>query len=124
MKLQPVILSGGSGSRLWPVSREHYPKQLLALLTDQTLIQDSVSRLDGLGVDGALQMQAPVVVCNEEHRFFIAEQLRQIDRQPEIIILEPQGRNTAPALTLAALAIATRDPEIIMLVMPARSRDS
>ncbi|TDY02672.1 mannose-1-phosphate guanylyltransferase/mannose-6-phosphate isomerase [Thiohalophilus thiocyanatoxydans] len=118
--LQPVILSGGTGSRLWPVSREHYPKQLLALFSEQTLIQDTVSRLEGLDRDtDELTMLPPIVVCNEEHRFFIAEQLRQIDCPPEAIILEPQGRNTAPALTLAALAIAEQDPETIMLVMPA-----
>ena len=92
----PVILSGGSGSRLWPLSREHYPKQLLALTGERTMLQQTAMRLDGLpGVQPAL------VVCNEEHRFLVAEQLREIGKTPVNIILEPVGRNTAPALTLA-----------------------
>lgn len=107
----PVILSGGSGTRLWPLSREHYPKQLLALAGEQTLLQETAMRLDGLK-----NQAAPIVVCNEEHRFLVAEQLRQIDRIPSDILLEPVGRNTAPALTLAALAT---EPDSVMLVMPA-----
>jgi len=110
----PVILSGGSGTRLWPLSREHYPKQLLVLTGGMTMLQETAMRLDGVAD------QAPaLVVCNEEHRFLVAEQLRQIDRMPQGILLEPFGRNTAPALTLAALAITARDPDAIMLVMPA-----
>jgi len=117
----PVILSGGSGTRLWPLSREHYPKQLLALTGPHTLLQETAMRLDGLG-----DVAAPIVVCNEEHRFLVAEQLRQIDHQPQAMLLEPIGRNTAPALTLAALAAARTDS--VLLVMPAdhviRSRDA
>lgn len=110
----PVILSGGAGSRLWPLSREHYPKQLLALTGEHTMLQQTAMRLDGLpGV------QAPVVVCNEEHRFLVAEQLREIGKTPVSIILEPVGRNTAPALTLAALFLMKHDPQAVMLVMPA-----
>jgi len=111
MIIQPVILSGGSGSRLWPLSRELYPKQLLALVSDDTLLQETVARLDGLE-----KVTAPIVVCNEEHRFMVAEQLRQIDKPAENIILEPEGRNTAPALNLAALVAK---PDTILLVMPA-----
>jgi len=112
--LYPVILSGGSGTRLWPLSREHYPKQLLVLNGNRTMLQQTVTRLDGLP-----GIAAPLVVCNEEHRFLVAEQLREIDRPPTDIILEPVGRNTAPALTLAALALARRDPMAVMVVMPA-----
>ena len=114
MKIYPVILSGGSGSRLWPLSREHYPKQLLALVNDRTLLQDTIGRVDGLE-DVAL----PLIVCNEEHRFLVAEQCRQLGRKPLDIILEPVGRNTAPALTLAALRILDDDKDAIILVMPA-----
>lgn len=113
-RIVPVILSGGSGSRLWPLSREHYPKQLLALSGNLTMLQETAMRLDGTAE------QAPaLVVCNEEHRFLVAEQLRQIDRLPQDILLEPFGRNTAPALTLAALAVSAREPNAVMLVMPA-----
>jgi len=111
-KIYPVILSGGSGTRLWPLSREHYPKQLLALTGQRTLLQETVKRLSGIS-----NCSAPIVVCNEEHRFLVAEQMRQIGCTPHAILLEPVGRNTAPALTLAALS--TADPESIMLVMPA-----
>jgi len=115
MKINPVILSGGSGTRLWPLSREHYPKQLLCLLGDQTLLQQTVARLDGME-----NIAAPLLVCNEEHRFLIAEQLRQMGKAPADIVLEPVGRNTAPALTLAALALLKHASEdVLMLVMPA-----
>lgn len=112
--IYPVILSGGSGTRLWPLSREHYPKQLLALAGERTMLQQTALRLDGLpGVE------SPVLVCNEEHRFLVAEQLREVGKTPTNIILEPIGRNTAPALTLAAMYLAERDPRAVMLVMPA-----
>lgn len=112
--IYPVILSGGAGSRLWPLSREHYPKQLLCLVGEGTLLQQTISRLDGLP-----NVSAPLLVCNEEHRFLVAEQVRQLDREHLDIILEPVGRNTAPALTLAALALAKNDADALMLVMPA-----
>ena len=119
-KLVPVILSGGSGSRLWPMSRAHYPKQLLPLVTEQTLLQDTVSRLDGLTTAAPdLAVADPVVVCNEEHRFFVAEQLQELGRTRRRILLEPVGRNTAPALTLAALTVAAEEPDAVLLVMPA-----
>jgi mannose-1-phosphate guanylyltransferase/mannose-6-phosphate isomerase len=96
--LIPVILSGGSGTRLWPLSRELYPKQFLPLVGEASMLQDTVRRLDGLEAAG------PVVVCNEQHRFIVAEQLRQIDVEARAIVLEPVGRNTAPAVAVAALA--------------------
>ena len=114
MTLYPVILSGGSGSRLWPLSREHYPKPLLPLVTDKTLLQDTAIRLDGVPDQGNA-----VYVCNEEHRFLLAEQVTQLGKTPSTIILEPEGRNTAPALTLAALYLIRVDPEALMIVMPA-----
>ena len=116
--LIPVILSGGAGTRLWPLSRELYPKQLLALTGERTMIQQTAMRLEGLGAG------APVVVCNEAHRFLVAEQLRQLGIEPQATVLEPMGRNTAPAIALAALAAlkaagpsAAGDP--LLLVLPA-----
>ena len=113
-KIQPIILSGGSGTRLWPLSREHYPKQLLQLVGDGTLLQQTIMRLNGMK-----NIADPIVVCNEEHRFLIGEQLLQINRKPATIILEPAGRNTCPAVTLAALSLRSRGDDPIMLVMPA-----
>jgi len=113
-RIYPVILSGGSGTRLWPLSREHFPKQLLRLSGDGTLLQQTVNRLRGL--PGAAE---PLFVCNEEHRFLVAEQVRQLARAPLDIILEPVGRNTCPAATLAALALARVDENALMLLMPA-----
>ncbi len=112
--IYPVVLSGGSGSRLWPLSREFYPKQLLCLIGDQTLLQQTILRMDGVnGVANSL------LVCNEEHRFLVAEQIRELGKTPLEIILEPTGRNTAPAATLAALALKRHDPRALMLLMPA-----
>lgn len=111
--LRPVILSGGSGTRLWPLSRDLFPKQLLCLIGDRTLLQQTAQRLGGLPYTAD-----PIIVCNEEHRFLAAEQLREIGVTPADIMLEPEGRNTAPALTLAALAARDQgDP--LLLVMPA-----
>ncbi len=114
-QIQPVILSGGSGSRLWPLSRAMYPKQLLPLVTDNTMLQETALRLNDLDID----VLAPIIVCNEDHRFFVAEQMRQLQIENPTIILEPVGRNTAPALTLAALATQKKSADAIMLVMPA-----
>lgn len=115
MKLFPVVLCGGAGTRLWPLSREHYPKQFLALLNQQTLLQNTVSRLGT-----SLAVEQPLVVCNEVHRFLVHEQLRAMQTLPATILLEPQGRNTAPALTLAALWLQHHSLEpALMLVMPA-----
>jgi mannose-1-phosphate guanylyltransferase/mannose-6-phosphate isomerase len=116
--LQPVILAGGGGTRLWPLSREHYPKQFLALVDDASLLQNTVRRTDGLG--GADRAVAnPIVICNEEHRFLVAEQLRLLGRDAARIVLEPAGRNTAPALTAAALLAAAGGGDPILLMMPA-----
>jgi mannose-1-phosphate guanylyltransferase / mannose-6-phosphate isomerase len=112
--IYPVILSGGSGTRLWPLSREHYPKQLLNLVGDATLLQQTVQRLDGMK-----NVAPPIFVSNEEHRFLIAEQVRQIGARATKIILEPIGRNTCPAITLAALTLQSEAPGAVMLVMPA-----
>jgi mannose-1-phosphate guanylyltransferase/mannose-6-phosphate isomerase len=114
MSLYPIILSGGAGSRLWPLSREHFPKPLLPLVSDRTLLQETACRLDSVAGLGDA-----VYVCNEEHRFLVAEQVDQLGKKPATIILEPEGRNTAPALTLAALYLVARDPEAMMVVMPA-----
>ena len=119
--LYPVILSGGSGSRLWPLSREAYPKQLLALLTAQTMLQETVLRAARLGGD-ALKVAAPLLICNEEHRFLIREQCQALGHNPSAIYLEPAGRNTAPAIALAALHLAHGEPvnpDALMLVLPA-----
>jgi mannose-1-phosphate guanylyltransferase/mannose-6-phosphate isomerase len=112
--IYPVILSGGSGSRLWPLSREQFPKQLQALTGRQTLIQDTALRL---GPDTRPSASAPIVVCNDAHRFIVAEQLRAVGVEPKAIIIEPQGRNTAPAIAVAAQVVAD-DPDALLLVMP------
>ncbi|MGY6253476.1 mannose-1-phosphate guanylyltransferase/mannose-6-phosphate isomerase [Paraburkholderia caledonica] len=117
LKVHPVILAGGSGTRLWPMSREQHPKQLIGLLGDDSLLQSTTRRLDGLEAGYPLTGQL-VVVANEEQRFTTAEQLRTSGK-PSRLILEPVGRDTAPALTVAALSIAAQDEDGIMVVMPA-----
>jgi mannose-1-phosphate guanylyltransferase/mannose-6-phosphate isomerase len=119
MALHPVVLAGGSGTRLWPLSRELYPKQFLTLLGERSLLQQAICRLDGIQ-----RIAPPIIVCNEEHRFLVAEHARQLGQSLSSIILEPVGRNTAPALTLASLSLLgasegsdAQDP--VMLVMPA-----
>ena len=114
MNIYPVILSGGAGTRLWPLSREMYPKQLLALTGKQTMLQDTAVRLAGIA--GAA---APIVVCNEAHRFTVAEQIRALGLTASAILLEPMGRNTAPAVAAAAHFLTKLDPEAVMLVLPA-----
>ena len=114
MKIYPVILSGGSGSRLWPMSRAAVPKQLLALTSEHTMLQETVLRLAGLP-----EIMSPLFVCGNEHRFLIAEQLRQIDVVPLGILLEPEGRNTAPAVAAAANFLLAIDREAVLLVLPA-----
>ncbi|MGR9087098.1 MAG: mannose-1-phosphate guanylyltransferase/mannose-6-phosphate isomerase [Gammaproteobacteria bacterium] len=108
----PVILSGGSGTRLWPLSRGQYPKQFLALVSDRTMLQETVLRLNGLA-----GLKQPIAVCNEDHRFMLAEQLWEIGVKPAAIILEPVGKNTAPAVAMAALSAESEDE--ILLVLPA-----
>ncbi len=112
--IHPVILSGGSGTRLWPLSRALYPKQLLALTGAQTLLQETALRLKG--IEGAA---GPLVVCNHEHRFLIAEQLLEAGVEAAGIVLEPMGRNTAPAVAVAALRAVAADREAVLLVLPA-----
>src|SRR5258705_13430831 len=113
ISIQPVILSGGSGTRLWPLSREAYPKPLLRLLGPRSLLQETALRLEGLDGDP----RAPVGVCNEEHRVETAEQLRDAGRAASTIIPEPAGRNTAPALSAAALELPRGggDPGLLVL---------
>jgi mannose-1-phosphate guanylyltransferase/mannose-6-phosphate isomerase len=110
----PVILAGGSGTRLWPMSRQHYPKQLLKLFGDRTMLQQTLLRLDGVA-----DLASPIVVCNEEHRFMVAEQLHEIGLSKSSIILEPVARNTAPALALAAIHARTIAEDAILLVLSA-----
>jgi mannose-1-phosphate guanylyltransferase / mannose-6-phosphate isomerase len=110
--IHPVILSGGSGTRLWPMSRSLYPKQLLALVGERSLLQETALRV--IGDPG---FAAPLIIANEEHRFIIAEQLREIGAVPDALVLEPVGRNTAPAASIAALRLAAEDPDALMLVM-------
>ncbi len=108
----PVVLSGGSGTRLWPLSRGQHPKQFLPLVSDRSMLQETVLRLQGLK-----NLQAPIAICNENHRFMMAEQLWEINIPPAAIILEPVGKNTAPAVAMAALAVSS--PDDILLVLPA-----
>ncbi|MGZ8189966.1 MAG: mannose-1-phosphate guanylyltransferase/mannose-6-phosphate isomerase, partial [Methylococcaceae bacterium] len=108
----PVILSGGSGTRLWPLSRGQYPKQFLPLASNYTMLQETMRRLDGIA-----GLKAPIAVCNEDHRFMLAEQLWEIGVKPAAIILEPVGKNTAPAVAMAALSATSEDD--ILLVLPA-----
>jgi mannose-1-phosphate guanylyltransferase/mannose-6-phosphate isomerase len=112
MVITPVILAGGSGTRLWPLSRNLYPKQFMQLVDQHTLLQSTLLRLNEME-----NAAAPIVLCNDAHRFILAEQLRQIGVQPKAIILEPAGRNTAPALAVAALMAQQEDP--ILLALPA-----
>ncbi len=110
--VHPVVLSGGAGTRLWPVSRTLYPKQLLPLVSERTMLQETVQRVTGEG------FAPPLVVCNQEHRFIIAEQLRELDIAPSKMVLEPGGRNTAPAAAVAALLLAGDDADAMMLLLP------
>lgn len=119
MKIIPVILSGGSGTRLWPLSREQYPKQLLTLVWENSMLQATALRLKDTVLMDNETVSAPILVGNEEYRFLMAEQMRQLGIDDFSLILEPCGRNTAPALTLAALAAESDCSEAVMVVMPA-----
>ncbi|MEO4000999.1 mannose-1-phosphate guanylyltransferase/mannose-6-phosphate isomerase [Mesorhizobium sp. CAU 1732] len=109
----PVIMAGGSGTRLWPLSRQLYPKQFHALTGEQTLLQETITRLDGISAE------SPLLICNEEHRFLVAEQLRQIGREETTILLEPVAKNTAPAIALAALYATRNGEDPLLLVLAA-----
>ena len=111
--IHPVILCGGSGTRLWPLSRADYPKQLLRLIGDKTMVQDTAKRFSGPG------FAPPLFICNEAHRFILAEQMRQIDSALTRIVLEPVGRNTAPAAAIAALILLKNADDALMLISPA-----
>ena len=110
-KLIPIIMAGGTGSRLWPLSRELYPKQFIPVKGDYTMLQSTIKRLDGLDCSN------PIVICNEKHRFIVAEQLLQLNKLTKNIILEPVGRNTAPAVALAALAAKKNNAESTPLLL-------
>jgi len=116
-RIQPVILSGGAGTRLWPLSRRAYPKQLLPLVEADSMLQATARRVHGNDC-----FAPPLIVCNDEHRFIIAEQLRAIDIEPADILLEPAARNTAPAITAAALHVAAQAPGATLLVLPSDHR--
>ncbi len=113
----PVILAGGSGTRLWPLSRQLYPKQLINMYNQHTMLQNTVLRLEE-----TRHTDLPVIVCNEDHRFMAAEQMRQIQVNPQAIILEPAARNTAPAIALAAVKLLAMDQDPVLLVLPADHR--
>ena len=110
----PIILCGGSGTRLWPLSRESYPKQYLSINSKEgkSLLQNTQERI--LGIDN---LKNPILVCNEEHRFIVAEQMREIKTKPNSILLEPFGKNTAPAINLAALIALEKEKDPILLVL-------
>ena len=112
-KIRPVVLAGGTGTRLWPMSRRLHPKQFLPLASEASLLQETVRR-----VDDKARFASPLVVCNAAHRFLVAEQLREIGVRPEAILIEPEGRNTAPAAATAALVLGDGDRDALMLVLP------
>mgnify|MGYP000453315602 CR=1 FL=1 len=114
MQVTPVILSGGSGTRLWPLSRKQYPKQYLPLMSDITMLQDTILRLNGLE-----NLTDPIIICNADHRFLVAEQCQQINIKNPTILLEPVGRNTAPAIAAAALQSLKDSDDSTLLVLSA-----
>jgi mannose-1-phosphate guanylyltransferase/mannose-6-phosphate isomerase len=116
--IQPVIMAGGSGTRLWPLSRAGFPKQFLVLSGNESLFQLAARRLAALGSD-AHPVAAPLVVGNEEHRFLVLDQLRELGSEPAALVLEPAGRNTAPALTMAALQALDAGQDPVLVVTPA-----
>ena len=117
MSLCPVILAGGGGTRLWPLSRAHYPKQFLSLFGKNSMLQETLIRIDE--IDPEIPLLDPVLVCNEVHRFLVADQAKEINKPLRSIILEPEGRNTAPALTVVAQALMQQAEDAVMVMMPA-----
>ncbi len=117
--LIPAVLCGGAGTRLWPLSRDAYPKQLLALAGPETMLQSTIRRMHGFTREAVDPAGAPMVICNQEHRFLVASQIKDMGVEGASIILEPMGRNTAPALTVAALEAARNGEDPLLLVMPA-----
>ena len=113
-KIQPVILSGGSGTRLWPLSRENFPKQYIQLNSSSpySFLQKTQQRLKEFK-----NIERPIIICNEQHRFVVAEQMREINIKPKSIVLEPYGKNTAPAVAIAAQLALEEDQELILLVL-------
>ena len=112
LPISPIIMCGGSGTRLWPLSRSQFPKQFIPLVNDTSMLQDTLARLP-------LEHQAPVFICNEDHRFLVAEQVKQVKCNDATILLEPQGRNTAPAVALAALNALASSKDTLLLVLAA-----
>lgn len=112
MTIVPVILSGGAGTRLWPLSNGNYPKQFLPLVSDKTMIQETLLRLDGI------ETAEPIVSCNESHRFLVAQQISEITDKKPVVILEPVARNTAPAIAAACFAAMQRDSDAVVVVLP------
>ena len=113
-RIVPVILSGGIGTRLWPLSRTQYPKQYLPLIGEHTMLQETILRLDGLS-----SITDPIVVCNVDHRFIVKEQLQQINFNDPAILLEPVGRGTSAAITAAALYSKSKYDDAVLLVLSA-----
>jgi mannose-1-phosphate guanylyltransferase / mannose-6-phosphate isomerase len=118
LSVLPVVMAGGSGTRLWPLSRAGYPKQFLVLSGDRSLFQQAVDRLGALGAPD-IAVGAPLIVGNDEHRFLVLDQLREAKVTPQALLLEPAGRNTAPALTLAALQAREGGGDPVLVVSPA-----
>ena len=116
LNIVPIILSGGVGTRLWPLSRTHFPKQYLKIYENDeySLLQKTLKRLDDLSIS-----DDPIIICNEEQRFIVAEQMRQIGVEPKTILLEPLGRNTAPAIALAALKAHEKGDDPLLLILSA-----
>ncbi len=119
MQVIPLILAGGGGTRLWPLSRSHYPKQFLSVDGVETLLQGTLNRVAGKGENPLSGLGRPIVICNEDHRFLVGEQARLIEQTFDTILLEPVGRNTAPALTAAALCAVAGGEDPLLLAMPA-----
>lgn len=110
--LIPIILSGGSGTRLWPLSNGNHPKQFLSLISDKTMIQETLLRLDGLKID------APMVICNKNHRFIVAEQISAVSKKKPVVMLEPVAKNTAPAIACGCFSAMQRDKDAVVIILP------